>query len=137
MVSLKRGLLSLALAAALLGLGTSVAVRAQGVVSDFNNDGRPDLIFQNASAQQMAVWFMDDTTPLNATYLLPNQMTGWTCAGTADFNQDNKPDLLWQNTSTGELIIWYISGTQSQGAATVTLQQTVGWNVVAIADFNQ
>src|SRR5690348_18359008 len=33
------------------------------VPSDFNGDGHPDLLFQNASSGQLAVWYMNGITP--------------------------------------------------------------------------
>ncbi|HZP81752.1 MAG TPA: VCBS repeat-containing protein [Chthonomonadaceae bacterium] len=68
------------------------------IPGDFNGDGKVDLLFQNAPAQQMAVWYMNDITRLNdarvvgGAYVTPIQQVGWNCVGSGDTNGDGKPD---------------------------------------------
>jgi hypothetical protein len=48
---------------------------------DFNNDGHPDLVWQNATTRQVYVWYMggeQGNTYLGATYLDPLGQAGWT-----------------------------------------------------------
>ncbi|HZP84451.1 MAG TPA: FG-GAP-like repeat-containing protein [Chthonomonadaceae bacterium] len=104
---------------------------------DFNGDGKRDLLFQNASAQQVAVWYMNNSTRLDVGNILPNQAAGWNCAGTADFNQDGKPDLLWHNPTTGQMAIWYLNNTTLLAGAYLSIKQSTAWKVVALADVNQ
>lgn len=47
-------------------------------IADRNNDGRPDLLFQHAETGDLAVWFMDRNTLIEARLLNPYQTgKGW------------------------------------------------------------
>ena len=111
-------------------------------VADFNQDGVPDLVWQNDSTRQVVVHYYGGpggATLMGWNWLNQAGVTGWHVAGAADFNGDGHPDLVWQNDATRAVTVHYYSGT---GGATYLswawLNQTgvAGWSVVAIADFN-
>src|SRR5437879_924909 len=80
--------------------------------SDFNGDGKADVLRQNTSGSR-ALRLMNDTT-FGSSIFLPSVATSWKIAGSGDFNGDNKPDILWQNSS-GARLIWLIAGTVHTG----------------------
>jgi len=89
--------------------------------SDFNGDGKSDIVWQNTITGQCVIWMSDGTT-VN----LPTEPTSWSIAGTGDFNGDGKPDIIWQNTITGQRLIWMSDGT------TVNLPtEPTYWSIVA------
>ncbi|HZT42941.1 MAG TPA: choice-of-anchor tandem repeat GloVer-containing protein [Chthonomonadaceae bacterium] len=104
--------------------------------SDFNGDGHPDLLFQNTSTSQLAVWYMNGITPIGGAFVTPSQSSGWRAVGDADFNTDGKPDILFQNTSTNQLALWSMNGVTATGGQILSSTPPAGWNVVSLADFN-
>jgi len=101
---------------------------------DFNGDNIPDLLFQNASTGQLAVWFMNGgAAPSGGSYLTPTQDPAWHAVGDADFDGNGAPDILFQNTSTGQLALWLMNGTQATNDFLFT-SPPAGWNVVAVHD---
>jgi len=106
---------------------------------DFNSDGNPDLLWQNDTTHQIAVWYLSGALFQGWNYLSSAGVPGWNVVGTADFNGDGQPDLLWQNDATREVTVWYFGGAQGnvfQGWNYVTTASVPGWRVVGTADFN-
>jgi hypothetical protein len=78
---------------------------------DFNGDGKPDLLWYNATTGDVYVWFMNGATLASGTYVYRGADPAWRLVGTGDFNRDGKPDVLWQHQTTGAVIVWYLDGT--------------------------
>ena len=89
--------------------------------TDVNNDGIPDLIFQN-SVGQIYVWFLDGTgnainfstgaglkTGLGTKYLYAGGLGDWRVVACTDVNGDGFPDLVFQNNA-GQLYVWFLDG---------------------------
>jgi len=102
--------------------------------SDFNGDGKPDIIWQNTSTGQRLIWIMNGITH-TATVNLGTVATPWSIAGSSDFNGDGKPDILWQNTSTGQRIIWIMNGTAHISTVNLGFVAT-SWSIAGSSDFN-
>ncbi|WP_158636521.1 FG-GAP-like repeat-containing protein [Luteimonas marina] len=102
------------------------------VRSDFDGDGKSDVIFRNSSTGQNAIWKSVNIATQQQMATVASQ--AWIIAGTGDFNGDGKVDVLWRNTSTGNNVIWR-SGlhSQQQTVATVANQN---WKVAGVGDFN-
>jgi hypothetical protein len=81
--------------------------------TDFNGDGKPDILWHNQVTEDLYVWFMDGTTRLGGGYLTPRRFpeAGWQVRGVADFDGDGKADLLWHNPESGGLEVWLMDGT--------------------------
>lgn len=108
---------------------------ASTVKSDFNGDGRPDLVWQHNASREVYVWYMGG--PENNTYLGGNSLSngpvpGWQAIGANDFNGDGKPDILWQHDATRELHLWYMGGPQGNTytSGTVLSGPVPGWRAV-------
>ncbi len=88
--------------------------RAVGT-GDFNDDGRSDILWQNASSGQVSIWEMDGSSLIGGGAVGPNPGPAWRAIGTGDFNGDSHSDILFQNTSSGQVSIWEMSGTNLIG----------------------
>jgi parallel beta-helix repeat protein len=106
--------------------------------SDFNADGKSDILWRNPSTEQAAIWEMDGTTLLPGTALLPPLAdANWQIAGTGDFNGDGKSDILWRNPSSGQVVIWEMDGTTLlPGTALLAPLVDASWQIAGTGDFN-
>lgn len=104
--------------------------------ADFNQDGVPDLVWENDTTHQVTVHYYGGSggaTLQSWNWLNQDGVTGWHVAGARDFNADGVPDLIWQNDSTGQVTVHYYGGS---GGATLEswkwLQQTAipGWTTI-------
>jgi len=107
-------------------------------IADFNQDGIPDLVWQDPVSGAAQVWYMTGTTgSVIGSTAKVSGANSWRIVGAADFNGDTHPDLLWQDPSSGSAQIWYMGGT---GGVTFLSDAKVSgansWRIVAIGDFN-
>jgi hypothetical protein len=115
-------------------------------VSDFDGDGKSDILLRDAVTGQTSIWMMNGVTvtstaltSLNAGPYTP--ASGWQAQGIGDFDGDGKYDVLWRDYATGELAVWAMNGatvvtsymaSMIPGAYTAT----TGWQVHGVGDFN-
>ena len=102
--------------------------------TDFNGDGKPDLVWQNTVTGDRYLWLMNGTGFSSSTYL-GTIGTQWRIAAVGDFNADSKADLVWENTATGERYLWLMNGTvftSSVNLGTIGTQ----WRIAGAGDFN-
>ena len=102
---------------------------------DFNRDGNPDILWQNASSGQASIWEMNGTTLIGGGPVSPNPGPNWRAVGTGD--SDGLADIVWQNTSTGQASIWEMSGNTLIGGGLVSPNPGPAWKVIGTGDFNQ
>jgi hypothetical protein len=93
-----------------IGKGSVFKIVGSPVKSDFNGDGKPDILWQSSSTGWRLIWIMNNTTH-TSTVNLGTVATAWSIAGSSDFNGDGKSDILWQNSSTGQRLIWIMNNT--------------------------
>jgi hypothetical protein len=75
------------------------------VAKDFNGDGQADLVWENTSTGERAIWIMHNGVPAYSI-TLPTIPIQWHIAGAADFFGTGQADLIWENTTMGERSIW-------------------------------
>jgi hypothetical protein len=100
--------------------------------SDFNGDGKSDILWRRAADGAETMWLMNGTSLASWAPLFSD--TAWTVAGTGDFNGDGKSDILWRRASDGAVTMWLMNGT-----AMTSWAQLIGdpaWTVVGTGDFN-
>jgi hypothetical protein len=75
------------------------------IAKDFDGDGFADLVWQNTSTGQRAIWFLKNgvfASSINLATVSPQ----WDIAGVGDFG-NGQNDLVWQNTVTGQCAIGF------------------------------
>ncbi len=78
--------------------------------SDFNGDGRSDLLWRNTATGANAIWFSANrATPQTADRGGQSRLAD---RRSGDYNGDGKADILWRNSSTGANVIWRSAGTR-------------------------
>ena len=103
---------------------------------DFNLDDNPDIVFQNPTTGQMAVWYMNGSNAFNGSYVAPVVDPNLKLVGTGDFNGDGKPDLLYENAVTGQLVVWIMNGYVATSTVVIAQTQDPSWKAVGVGDFN-
>lgn len=115
------------------------------VPGDFNEDGNPDLLWQNSSTGELQVWLMRGVEPVERTPTNPSSPgAGLKVVGTDDFNGDGRTDILfWRPTSpldtapaTPQFHIWYMDGVEGFFKADIKARVT-GYRPASILDFNR
>jgi CARDB/FG-GAP-like repeat/RTX calcium-binding nonapeptide repeat (4 copies)/Bacterial pre-peptidase C-terminal domain/Lipase (class 3) len=106
--------------------------------SDFNADGKSDLLFLNDASHGVAVWQMNGTQVVaNAQVGTVNAADGWHYQDKGDFNGDGKTDLLLLNDTTHGAAVWLMDGTQAIAKPQIgTVNAADGWHYQATGDFN-
>jgi len=105
-------------------------------IGDFNGDGKSDLVLQNQTTGQIAVWFLDGSHRYGGVLLSAVPSAGWSVVGTGDFNKDGFTDLVFQNQTTGQIALWYLNGTTYVGGTVLAAVPGAGYQVVGVGDYN-
>jgi hypothetical protein len=105
-----------------------VHVNVNRVHSDFNGDGRSDVLWRNDSGS-VAVW--DSAV---AGHVVGAADAGWHIAGVGDFDGNGKADILWQS-DTGAVAVWD-NGTPAGGHVVADAGATAGWHIAGVGDFD-
>lgn len=110
--------------------GSTPSAWRLAAVADMNNDGAPDLVWQNSSTGEVYVSY------IGYRYGAPAVTGGcaiisaideeWRLSGVTDLNGDGYPDLVWRNTSTGD--VYWLPMTLVKGVPTT---MTAGGGYVA------
>ncbi len=108
---------------------------------DFDDDGRPDLVWRNGATGAIVVWYMNDATRTGVASIQPPMSDGnWLLGAVADLSGDGRPDLVWQHRTSGLLVAWTIVGGVRTKAAVLspsTLPASgLGWRIVSAPDLN-
>ena len=106
--------------------------------SDFDGDGKNDLLLQDSATGAVEAWLLDNATLKGKQALSDTMDANWALVGRGDFNADGKPDLVWQHKTIGTVYIWYMSGTSRIGATSLSISAVdPQWKIVGIGDFNK
>jgi hypothetical protein len=112
---------------------TSVIVPAKPLATDFNADGKADILLQNAGGQ-VIVWTMDGTAKTGSASLR-DAGSSWKVIAGGDFNGDGRTDVVLQN-AYADVQIWTFSGIAMTDAVTVNTKMEASWHVIGVGDFN-
>jgi len=130
--------------------GFNVSITNRAVQSDFNDDGRTDLVWRNAATGTATVWYMSGATRTGWALLETVADRNWQIAAVGDLNGDGDADLVWRNTVTGANTVWYMNGAEAAmptgqdasplaariGWAALDAVTDTNWRIAAAADFN-
>jgi hypothetical protein len=119
-----------------MGLVTITLSAPSSPKSDFNGDGKLDILWRNATTGENRVWFMDGTTLTGTASLPTTSVLAWTIGGVGDFNNDGKPDILWRRPDTGKNAVWFMDGTTCTGTASLPVESDTNWMIAGTGDFN-
>ena len=101
---------------------------------DFNGDGFGDLVWENTSTGEHAIWFLKNGVFSGATFL-PTIPVEWRIAGVGDFKGDGNADLVWEDTITGQRGIWLLKNGVFSGVINLPTMP-VEWHIAGAGDFN-
>jgi hypothetical protein len=100
---------------------------------DFNNDGRPDLLFYNQTSGKLVLWFLDaNLVRISGGFTDPPSVGSnvWRAVAVGDFGRGasgplgqaphGTPDILWQNDVSKKLVVWHMdfAGRRTSGGFT-------------------
>ena len=100
---------------------------------DFNQDGHPDVLWQDPVSGTTQVWYLggaQGNVVTNAVNLTASN--SWRIASVSDFNGDGHPDVIWQDPASGTSQMWFLGGalgTTLTGTAALSGSNT--WRIVA------
>jgi hypothetical protein len=106
--------------------------------SDFDGDGKNDLLVRDSIGGSVEAWLLDGST-IKATLPLSDSMdSNWMLVGRGDFNTDGKPDLVWQHRTEGWVSLWYMDGTVRIGTGSPSISKIADplWQIVGVGDLN-
>lgn len=106
--------------------------------SDFDGDGKNDLLVRDVAVGTVEAWFLDNATVKGKQILSDTLDPNWMLVGRGDFNGDGRADIVWQHKTDGRLAIWYMDGTTRVGldSPSIILIGDPGWTIVGVGDFN-
>ena len=114
---------------------------------DFNRDGIADLLWQNKSTSQVALWKMANGSTIADSKIYNGVTADYQLIGTEGMNGDGRPNPLWWNIRTGGMDVWTIAddGVSVTGKEVIVDGQTTRlsltnltgeWTPEAVQDFN-
>src|SRR6185312_4419583 len=77
--------------------------------TDFNGDGRSDILWRNVSTGDNAIWTMNGGTVTSNLTLTKVPDQSWKMVGVGDFDGDGKSDILWRYSFNGQNSIWFMN----------------------------
>jgi hypothetical protein len=119
------------------GSAVSTTPSAGKARTDFNGDGKSDLLYRNFSTGQVYRMLMNGLAIASGAmaYVEPN--AAWKVVADADFNGDGVADLLWRNTTTGSVYAMpFVSSGMPTGGAVIMTESNPAWKIVHTPDLD-
>jgi uncharacterized protein (DUF1800 family) len=117
-------------AAITLAVPASAAVR-----SDFDGDGKADVLWRNEPTGRYRVWLMNGTAITASERIGREADRNWLVQTAADFTGDGKADILWRHALSGESRLWVMSALAVTRVAPLPPLADTDWRVAGAADF--
>ena len=117
-------------------LVANFSIASSPAFSDFNADGKSDLLWRNSSTGDTYAWLMNGLTIGSSGYLPQVTDQNWQIAGIGDLDGDGKADIVWRNSSTGENDVWLMNGLSITSDAYLPAVSDANWKIVGVSDLN-
>jgi hypothetical protein len=120
----------------------SIIPNHTGLITDFNKDGKTDILWKNLSSGEFGGWAMNGTTGswIDLDDGGDKNDGAWYFVGTGDFNNDGNTDIIqryhWVN-SPGYVRIWLMNGNQRIDIKEIEAINSNDWHIAGTGDFNQ
>lgn len=116
----------------------SVSLHAATPKTDFNGDGKSDLLIGNIFSGQILSWLSNGTTILSRpSYGTVSPSTGWGVIDMRDANADGRTDIYWYNINSGSVATQLVYGTTiSQMVGLGSKLRSQGWIPLGLGDYN-
>ena len=109
-------------------------VNTAGNPTDFNGDGKSDILLSNALTGDRVIWLMNGTA-IGTNAFAGNVPVEWSASAMNDFSGDGKADIFWTNKLTGDRAMWLMNGSTLVAGAYLGAVP-VEWVISATGDFN-
>jgi hypothetical protein len=117
----------------LLGAAGKPAIATSpGLPSDFDGDGKADVMWRSLATGNDVIWRSASNGSLQAVARVGD--LAWNVVGIGDFNGDGRADVFWRNNSTGRNSVWRSADAKAPQA--VAGVSNLAWRVAGIGDFN-
>ena len=104
--------------------------------SDFDGDGKADILWRNADSGTNTLWFMDGGQIKGGATLLQVVGRDWQIQGSGDFDRDGKADILWRNSGSGSNTLWLMDGATIKAGVSLTEVASTTWQIQGTGDFD-
>ena len=121
-----------ALGVAALGLAVSASA---AVRSDFDGDGKADVLWRNEASGQHRLWLMNGKRIAADGSIDRESDRFWLEQGAVDFTGDGKADILWRHALSGENRLWVMNTFAVTRRVSLPPLPDTDWRVAAAADF--
>ena len=104
---------------------------------DYNGDGSIDILADNMTTGERAVWTVDSSSNLTST-VFTTVGTDWRMVATGAFGGDSTTDIVVENISTGVKKVWimaYSGGTFSISSE-ASFATDANYRIIGAGDFN-
>jgi hypothetical protein len=111
--------------------------------ADMNNDGVRDILWQEPSTGNTAIWELTSNVTVANSYLGQNvgANSGWKIEGVSDFDSNGINDVVWRNDGSNDTAIWKMKRVNNQ---TVIDQSYLlafkpgssDWQITSVTDMN-
>jgi len=97
---------------------------------DFNQDGKPDILWHHEVSGQIKLWYMDGPVMTGETFTNPSVLAdvNWKIVVVGDYNADQRPDIVWRHQVSGEIAVWFMDDATLVGGTFTNPQQLADTN---------
>jgi hypothetical protein len=128
--------MSLRRTAAIVAAALTLALPAAAAQrSDFNRDGKADVLWRNESTGSYHVWLMKRTGIASRKTIRREADRNWQVQAAADFTGDRRADILWRHARSGENRLWVMNGFAITRVVALPALGDTDWRVAGASDF--